>query len=105
MFLNKWRGYNDCKPLIPVGKNVPFDIRRLYNVVISQGYWESMVSYQPLEINGAWRLCEIQKKVPVLPKTSLSDLANYFNIPVTNLHTSIGDCKLGVEIMKRLIQL
>lgn len=107
IFLHKHWSYNRCKPLIPVGKNVTFDVRRLWGCVISRGHWESMVSYQPLEINGAWRLLELQGKVPILSKTSLSHLVDHFNIPVDDnqLHGAIYDCRLGIEIMKRLVQL
>jgi hypothetical protein len=107
LFLHKWCSHNDYKPLIPVGKNVYFDARRLWGNVISRGHWESMVSYQPFEINGSWRLLEAQGKVPVLPKTSLIDIANHFNIsvPCTWLHTSVGDCRIYIEIMQRLVQL
>lgn len=105
IFLHKWWAYNNCRPIIPVGKNVSFDTRRIFNCLVSKGHWETMVSYQPYELNGAWRLLESQGKVPILRKTSLSDLCNHFNIPVLDSHSSLGDCRLYIELIKRLVQL
>lgn len=106
-FLEKWWFKNNYKHLIPVGKNVYFDAQRLWGHVISRGHWETMVSYQPLEINGAWRFLEAQGKVPALPKTSLSDIAAYFGIsvPSTWLHSASGDNRLYIEILQRMVKL
>lgn len=91
--------------LIPVGKNIAFDCQRIFQYLISKETWEQFCSYQPLELNVAWRLLELQGKVPILPKSSLSDLCNHFNIPVESLHSSLGDCRLYVELLKRMLQL
>jgi DNA polymerase III epsilon subunit-like protein len=103
-FLNS-HSYKGKIKLIPVGKNVHGDIAQICDKLISRGSWENFVSYQPLEINGAWRLLEAQGKVPELEKTGLSSIADYFNIPVVGLHNARDDNKLAIEIMRRLIQL
>lgn len=108
-FLNKWHSTNGVIPkkIIPVGKNVYFDLIRIWDNLISRPTWETFVSYQPLEINGVVRYLQLTGKIPELEKTGLSDLCNHFNIsvPATWLHNAVGDCRLYIELMQRLVQL
>lgn len=105
IFLQKHWSENNCRPLIPVGKNVAFDVCRLWDVVISRGHWEQYVSYQPLDINGAIRYLQLAGKLPDMKKTSLVDIAEYFGLDATEAHNALVDCRLYVEILRKLIQL
>lgn len=91
--------------LIPVGKNVDTDIQQVCDKLISRGSWENFCSYQKMDISSVVRFLQLQKKIPHLNKTSLSSLCDHFNIPTEGLHSSIGDNLLGLEILKRLVQL
>lgn len=110
-FLKKW--FDNCGwycnegPLIPVGKNIYFDLLRIWDNLVSRPTWETFVSYQPLELNGVVRYLQLTGKIPSLAKTSLGDLCNHFNIsvPPTWLHNAVGDCRLYIELMQRLVQL
>lgn len=91
--------------LIPTGKNVHFDIQQVCDKLISRGNWEKFVSYQHLDISSVVRFLQLQGKIPTLSKTSLSSLSEYFAVEIKDLHSSMGDNLLGLEIIKRLVQL
>lgn len=107
-FLSKWYyTLGNREKFIPVGKNIYFDTLRIWKYLVNRATWEQFVSYQPLEINGAVRLLQLQGKIPPLEKSSLSALADHFNIsvPPTWLHNCIGDCRIYIEVLSRLVQL
>lgn len=105
-FLKKWSNGGKEK-LIVVGKNVYFDLTHIWDKLISRGTWETFVSYQIVDLTTVWKMLEICGKVAVLSKTSLSNLAEYFNInfPSSIQHTSKSDTEITLHIYKRCLEL
>jgi len=101
----KSHSQSGAEKLVPVGKNVYFDITHLWDKLISRGSWDLFCSYQTLEISSAWRFLESIGKVPRLPKTSLSNLCDYLGIPVVDLHSAEGDALTNLKVMKGLVKL
>lgn len=91
--------------LVPLGKNVYFDITHLWDKLIGRQTWEQFCSYQPLCLTSVWRFLEATGKVPRLPKTSLSNLCEYLGIPVVGLHTAEGDALTNLLVMKGIVKL
>lgn len=104
-YLKDWWERSDREPLIPVGKNIHTDLNQIWDKLLAKATWDQFVSYQPLEISGAVRFLQAQRKIPLLESTSLTSLCKYFNIIVKDEHTSLGDCRMGLKLMRRLVQL
>lgn len=104
--LNKWSN-NGKEKLIVVGKNVYFDLTHIWDKLISRGTWETFVSYQIVDLTTVWKMLEICGKVAVLSKTSLSNLAEYFNInfPDSIQHTSRNDTEITLRVYKKCLEL
>lgn len=92
--------------LIPIGKNIYFDLQFIWHYLLSRNSWENFCSYRIVDISAIITFLQMQNKIPLLEKTGLSDICNYFNIPFGDeLHTSLGDVHLYINLMKRLVQL
>ncbi len=106
-FLEGLYELNDRKKLIVLGKGVYFDLGFIWEYLLGRATWEVFCSYQILDVSSVWIYLTLIGKVPKLEKTSLRNLAEYFNIDPTtySLHTACGDAYLTAAIMKKITQL
>lgn len=102
---SEYNRVNSTNKLTVVGKNVWTDLVQLWNKLISRGAWESFVSYSQLDISSIWKYLELIGKVPILPKTSLVNIAEYLGVDNSRGHEAFGDCLMGIEIMKKIKEL
>jgi hypothetical protein len=92
---------NGATKLIPVGKNIGFDVIKVTDNYLGAKTWNQYVSYRLYDITGLViylkRIGKLQEDAP----DSLEGLANFFNIPIV-AHTAHGDNIAGIEVVKKL---
>jgi hypothetical protein len=100
---------NDGKlKLIPLGKNVHFDIQGLYKHLVNKKNAEKFVSYRNIDITTFARCLQIQGKIPAnmsLSLFSLADLLNVTNSVLGNPHEAKYDTLITVAVFKGLLVL
>lgn len=84
------------------GKNIYFDLTHVWDKLLKRATWEQFCSYQTVDLTSVWKFLEITGKVPVLPKTSLSNIADFLEIDrsLFDLHTSMDDAILTMQCFK-----
>jgi DNA polymerase III alpha subunit (gram-positive type) len=91
--------------LIPIGKNVDFDISFVTTHLLGKNTWNEFVSYRVLEVT---TIALVEQMKGTLPpgSISLSALVEHFNIKVDGkLHEADYDTKATVAVMRKLIGL
>jgi DNA polymerase III alpha subunit (gram-positive type) len=94
--------------LIPVGKNVMFDIVGLQRHLLSKSNMEKFVSYRVIDITGLAMGLQIKGKLPSDMSLSLSSLAKYFDVYSLvegNAHEAKYDTKVTMLVYKKLLDL
>lgn len=94
--------------LIPVGKNVQFDVNGLQKHLLSKKNMDKFVSYRLIDITGLALSLQIKGKLPPDLGLSLFSLAQYFN--VYNLvqgqaHEAKYDVKVTMLVYKKLLEM
>ena len=87
--------------LVPVGKNVGFDVIKINNTILGKKTWSMFTSYRLYDITGLVIYLKRKGKLPVDAPDSLSGLGEYFGIK-TDWHTARGDNLAGIEVVKKL---
>ena len=90
--------------LIPLGQNVMFDLKFIWEYIISEEEWEGLFSYN---IEDTKTASLFLKRCGWLPKETgtLSSLVEYFNIPRRAAHEAKGDVHMTIDVYKKLIEL
>lgn len=99
-FLWKYSDNGKVK-LIPMGKNVGFDVTKVTDNYLGAKTWNQFVSYRQYDITTLVIYLKNIGKLPQDAPDSLEGLANYFDIPI-NAHTAKGDNMAGIAVVKRL---
>jgi oligoribonuclease (3'-5' exoribonuclease) len=97
-----WK-YSDNKKikLMPVGKNVAFDIKKITDQLLGAETLHQFVSYRTYDITSLIELCKRKGKLDRKAPDSLEALGEYFGIKFV-AHTARGDNLAGIEIVKHL---
>lgn len=90
--------------LVPIGKNVGFDIKKVTDNLLGVKTWNQFVSYRLYDITGLVIYLKRQGALPENAPDSLEKLAHYFDIPI-DAHTAKGDNLAQIEVLKRLEEL
>ena len=90
--------------LIPVGKNVGFDVIKVTDNLLGMKTWNQFVSYRLYDITGIVIFLKRQGKLPQDAPDSLSGMAQFLGIQA-EWHTAKGDNYAGIEVVKRLERL
>jgi DNA polymerase III alpha subunit (gram-positive type) len=98
---------NDGKiKLIPVGKNVQFDVSGLQRHLLSKKNMDKFVSYRLIDITGIAMGLQIKGKLPPDLGLSLFSLAQYFSITAEgNAHEAKYDTKVTMLVWRALLNL
>lgn len=103
-FLKKYSNSGASK-LIPVGHNVKGDIESLQRNLLSRNTWLTFVSYRVLDTAGTAQFLKFVGLIPESVPGSLSSLAEYFEVPVKDVHTAKGDVEMTVGVLRAMKQL
>jgi DNA polymerase III alpha subunit (gram-positive type) len=97
-----WKYSNNGKiKLIPVGKNVGFDIKKVNDQLLGASTWNQFVSYRTYDITSMIIMVKRKGLLPEDAPESLEELGKYFGIDFV-AHTAKGDNYAGIEVVKRL---
>jgi DNA polymerase III epsilon subunit-like protein len=90
--------------LIPLGQNVSFDLKFIWEYIIPEEEWENLFSYNVEDTKTASLFL---KRCGWLPKElgTLKSLVEYFNIPKREAHEAKGDVHMTLDVYKKLIEL
>lgn len=94
--------------LIPLGKNVQFDVNGLQKHLLSKPNMEKFVSYRHIDITGLAMGLQIVGKIPEGMSLSLTSLANYFGVygeVSGNAHEAKYDTQVTVLMYKKLLEM
>lgn len=94
--------------LIPVGKNVQFDVSGLQKHLLGKKTMDKFVSYRLLDITAIALGLQIKGKLPADLSLSLFSLGEYFcvlNQVAGNAHEAKYDTKLTMLVFKQLLEL
>lgn len=97
-----WKHSDNGKiKLMPVGKNVAFDVLKVTDNLLNSKTFHQYVSYRVYDIT---TLVELVKRAGLLPygaPDSLEELCHHYEIPI-DAHTAKGDNLSGVALVKKL---
>lgn len=94
--------------LIPVGKNVQFDVSGLQKHLLGKKTMDKFVSYRLIDITGLAMGLQIKGKLPPDLGLSLFSLAEYFgvyNLVQGNAHEAKYDTQVTMLVYKKLLDL
>lgn len=94
--------------LIPLGKNVQFDVLGLQRTLLQKKNMEKFVSYRQLDITAIAMGLQIKGKLPADMSLSLGSLAQYFNVynlVQGNAHEAKYDTRVTVLVFQKLLEL
>ena len=92
--------------LIPVGKQVHFDVAGLQRNLLGKKTMDKFVSYRLIDITGIALGLQIKGKLPKTLGLSLGSLVEYFNIYVYGQqHEAKYDTKATMLVFKKLLEL
>lgn len=90
--------------LIPLGHNLQFDLRFIFEYIISDEEWETIFSYnyEDTKTSGLFL-----KRAGWIPRElgTLKSFVEYFNIPKREAHEAKGDVAMTVDVYKKMIEL
>lgn len=87
--------------LVPVGKNVGFDVEKVTDNILGKKTWSQFVSYRLYDITGLVMYLKRKGKLPQDAPDNLEGLSKYFGLNFV-AHTARGDNLAGIEVVKRL---
>lgn len=98
---------NDGKNrLIPVGKNVHFDVGGIQRALLNKNNWDKFVSYRMIDITGVALTLQLKGKLPKGLGLGLGSLIEYFGISIPgNQHEAKYDVQAQMLVYKRLLDL
>lgn len=92
--------------LIPVGKNVHFDVLGLQRHLLGKKTMDKFVSYRLLDVTGLALGLQIRGKLPKDLGLGLGTLVEYFNIQIPGAaHEAKYDTKATMLVLQRLLEL
>lgn len=92
--------------LIPVGKNVQFDVNGLQKHLLGKKTMDKYVSYRLIDITGIAMGLQIKGKLPPDLGLSLGSLVQYFGIVLAgNAHEAKYDTQVTMLVWKKLLDL
>lgn len=94
--------------LIPVGKNVQFDVFGLQKHLLSKPNMDKFVSYRLLDITAIAMGLQIKGKLPADLSLSLGSLAEYFNLldkVPGQVHEAKYDTQITMLVFKKLLEM
>lgn len=104
-FFEKNSGNGKIK-LIPLGKNVIFDIRGLQRCLLGEKTMNRFVSYRMIDITGLALSMQIKGRLPEGMSLSLDSLVQHFNIKLPgNAHEAKYDAKATVAVYRKLLEM
>jgi hypothetical protein len=93
--------------LIPLGKNIAFDVNGVTKHLLNKKHWEQFVSYRHMDITPFARALQFQGKIP--PDLSLGLFALAEFLKITNIsgnpHEAEYDTKLTIAVFRGLLSL
>jgi DNA polymerase III alpha subunit (gram-positive type) len=94
--------------LIPVGKNVQFDVTGLQKTLLQKKNMEKFVSYRQLDITAIAMGLQIAGKIPADMGLSLGSLAKHFdvyNLVQGNAHEAKYDTQVTMLVFRKLLEM
>jgi hypothetical protein len=99
-----WRNGRGEK-LTPVGHGVKIDVDWTKEHLISEGSWETFVSYRTLCTSSAAQFLRAQGKIPKEVSGSLGSLASFLGLPSVQYHDAKNDTMQTVLVLQELLKL
>lgn len=94
-----------AQKMVPVGQNVYFDLDFLFNCLVRDKTWKKYCSYHVVDTAGIAQLMKIMGLMPIDNKTSLGELAKFFNIKTGKLHGAKEDTVVSVKVFRAMKEL
>jgi hypothetical protein len=96
--------------LIPLGKNIPFDVLKVTGNLMGEKTWNTFVSYRMIDLTTLAMSLQIKGKLPAGMSLSLFALAEHFHIYtkyvlVGNPHEAEFDTEVTIAVYKELLNL
>lgn len=103
--LYKWLFHKAISPkkIVPVGKNIYFDLEKIWDNLLSRKSWESLVSYRTLDVTSVMEYKRIMGELPDTVEGSLQSLLNYLGYKDEVPHTALGDARLTMLALRGLL--
>lgn len=86
--------------LMPVGHGIAHDIEFIKEHLTKN--WNKFVSYRYLDTGCIVQFLKLTGKVPRDLGGSLKELGEYFDVPMSGLHTAKGDTLATIEVLRKL---
>ena len=90
--------------LIPLGQNLQFDLRFIFEYIINDEEWENIFSYNYEDTKPT---ALFLKRCGWLPREigTLKSMVEYFGIPKREAHEAKGDVHMTIDVYKKMIEL
>lgn len=101
LFLQKHKIKKKRKSYQPCGHNVSFDKDFIWEWLMPQEEFESIVHYRTIDTSN---ICSFLKDVDVFPQDvgSLTSLVDYFKITMRDAHNARGDVLMNIDVYKKI---
>lgn len=100
-FVSKHKGKGRYDKPVSLGHNVDFDLRMIYEQIMSVDEWEKCVGYA---IRDTKKVSDFLKDFGLIPPEigSLVSLSKYLNVPHVGAHTAKDDVLVTIQCYKKL---
>lgn len=90
--------------LVPLGQNVMFDLKFIWEYIIPETEWDTIFSYNVEDTKTAGLFL---KRCGWLPKEigTLKSMVEFFNIPRREAHEAKGDVAMTIDVYKAMVNL
>ncbi len=93
------------KDLVPVGKQVDGDIRRVQKNLLTKKTWSSLCSHRVVEVSSIFRFMKALGSFHRIENGSLKELAEAFGLKTEGLHGALFDAKLTLKVYELMLKL
>lgn len=99
--LNSWSKSGKEK-LVPIGKQLAGDIRKIQQCLLSKNTWEQFVSYRQLDVSAVFMFMQNLGYFPETMNGSLKELLQYYMLKTDGQHDALWDAKATLEVLKKM---
>lgn len=85
--------------LVPVGKQVDGDIRKIHENLLTKNTWEQCVSHRSYDVSSVFWFLKSLGFLKEIENGGLGELCEYFGVEHANQHNALADCYLTREVL------
>lgn len=90
--------------IMVIGKNVSFDLERIWDNLLSKNSWEKFCSYHTIDISSVFKTMQMLGIFEKNMSGSLESLAKRYKMVTLGLHDALYDAKITAEVYQNMLR-